>query len=641
MNFRALILALSSALVASPVGAQSFNQAIIFGDSSVDSGYYRAFPDPGGGATYNSYWASAVAAGAGAPTTAPGLMNSQFLASYFGLTANPANQPGGTNYATSGAKDVTVNTAATGGFGRAIPTVKQIANYLGANGGRANGNALYLISSGGNDISFALRQTGTGPFPANPTAYVLSAANGLAASIAGLQSAGARYIVVPDLTYSFPVGNRTAQQLKLTYSQTLWNGLAAAGVNFIPADLNSVLLAVVASPASFGFISVGTGLGQTACTRPAGLTTAWALLCSSNPAAPSHLVSANAEQIYLFADDQHLTTAGQKIEADYYYGLIVAPSEISYLAETAVQTTLGIVNGIQQQIDVSQRQRTAGWNVWVNGQMSYLQLSNNSPGFPSDPGNPISGTIGVDYRWQNGWLAGAAISQSHVKSSFSLGGDFTQDNTVFSLYTAFRTGGWWGDVVGSAGWLGYGTNRLVPIGITVQGNTGATHGSNWSLAGEAGYDFRTGSLTHGPVAGLILQQVLVSGFNESGGFTSLSFGSQTRNSEISALGYRASFDWGDWSPFAQVTWDHEFGPLHRNVTASLTTVSTPGYSLPAVVLGRDWASATIGTRIQLAPSWTALASATAQLGQGNAMSYGGLLGVNYAIGGDHQAATHL
>src|SRR5580698_10059751 len=111
MNFRIIVLTMCSVLAASPAGAQSFNQAIIFGDSSVDSGYFKALPNPGGGAIYNSYWASAVAAGAGAPTTSPGLVNSQFLASYFGLTANPANQIGGTDFATSGAKDVTVNTA--------------------------------------------------------------------------------------------------------------------------------------------------------------------------------------------------------------------------------------------------------------------------------------------------------------------------------------------------------------------------------------------------------------------------------------------------------------------------------------------------------------------------------------------------
>ena len=175
--------------------------------------------------------------------------------------------------------------------------ITQISNYLAANGGRANPNALYLISSGGNDVSFATGGSETGPFPSNPQAYLISAANSLASSVASLQAAGARYFVVPDLPYSFPTGNSPADVIPhtdpLLYSQTLWNSLAANGVNFIPADQNAMRLAIASNPALFGFQFIGTGPGQAACTQPAGVTTAWALLCSSNPAAPRQLVCKN------------------------------------------------------------------------------------------------------------------------------------------------------------------------------------------------------------------------------------------------------------------------------------------------------------------------------------------------------------
>jgi outer membrane lipase/esterase len=99
-----------------PAAGQTLNQFIGFGDSTIDSGYYRSLASPGGGATFNSFWAAAVAAGAGKPTTSPGAMSSEALAGLFGLSALPADQ-GGTNYATSGAKNVTINNAQTGGFG--------------------------------------------------------------------------------------------------------------------------------------------------------------------------------------------------------------------------------------------------------------------------------------------------------------------------------------------------------------------------------------------------------------------------------------------------------------------------------------------------------------------------------------------
>src|SRR4051794_2924308 len=138
--------------VMSQASAQSFTQALVFGDSTVDSGFYKVLGSPGGGNNFNTAFAAAIAAGGtGAPTNTPGLMNSQVLAGYFGLRADPANQPGGTNFATSGAKNVLVNTAGNGGFLAAIPTAQQIDNYLASGGGHANGNGLYLISSGGND----------------------------------------------------------------------------------------------------------------------------------------------------------------------------------------------------------------------------------------------------------------------------------------------------------------------------------------------------------------------------------------------------------------------------------------------------------------------------------------------------------
>lgn len=103
------------------------------------------------------------------------------------------------------------------------------------------------------------------------------------------------------------------------------------------------------------------------------------------------------------------------------------------------------------------------------------------------------------------------------------------------------------------------------------------------------------------------------------------------NSDVSLLGYQANVDWGMWRPFAQVVWDHDFAPQNGVVNASLTTIVAPGFSLPAVVVGRDWATATIGTEVRFSPSVSGLASFYAQVGQSNVTNYGGILGLNYAF----------
>jgi len=636
MKLKSSLLAGAALLFFAPIAeAQNFNQLIAFGDSTTDTGRFAHAST--GVPPIDALVQNSLAAGGNAHFTGPGLGNAQILGGFFGLSANPANTPGGTNYAIGGALDdaafagpgvENLYTILSGTPNLSLPgTASQIRDYLGAVNGHANPNALYLIGSGGNDVTVAeLLST------AEANAFLAAEARALVNSVSELKAAGGRYIVVTD-EYVPPSADATASAYGKTLVSETWGGLAAAGVNFVPADTLSVIAAVEQNPLAFGITAPIT---SNACIAPAGypFSSGYGFLCApTTTPSPNYgyLVSANATQTHLFMDSTHLTEAGQVIVADYIYSLLVAPSDISYLAESAIQTTFGMITGIQQQIDLSQR-RPAGWNAWINGQLSYLQINNNFSGFPNDPGIPVSGSMGVDYHWMSGWLVGAAVTEGYVTPTFSLGGGYTQDQGALSLYTAYRNNQWWGNLIGSLGWLEYNTNRTVPIGITAQSNIGSTYGSDLSLAGEVGYDFRSGSITHGPVAGFILQQVRVAGFTETGSFTSLSFGDQIRNSEVGVLGYQANFDCGMWHPFAQVVWDHEFDSLNRVVTASLTTIAAPSYSMPAVVLGRDWATASVGTQVTINQSWSALASFTAQVGQQNVTNYGGLIGLNYAFG---------
>ena len=617
----ALIAAMG--LYAAPATAQNFSNTIFFGDSNSDSGRYRYLPE---------IIAGPLATGA-AFTTNPGPEWTVALGQKFGIVVTPSDAPGGgNNYAAGGARvsfqDPTTNEWSA---------TSQINAYLAGNGGRADPNAFYSVWIGENDLKVGT----TGGFGniVNPPNFADIAALGLQTVnlVSTLYAAGARYILVPNTIsiqtaaagaasgFGFGTGTVNSRDSRAFYDQVVWNGIAAKGINFIPADVNGVYNFVLLNPGQFGIVNTSV------------LTPACGATLAQN-CGPANYVTPNADRTYFYADTAgHVTTAMQQIEADYFYSLIVAPSEISYLAETAIQTTFGMITGIQQQIDVSQRQRAAGWNGWFNGDLAYLQMNNSSAGFPSDPGLPVSGTMGLDYHSQNGWLAGAAVTVGSVSPTFSLGGNYTQNEGALSLYTAYRNYNWWGNLIGSAGFLQNTTNRLVPIGIIVQSNNGSANGTDLSLAGELGYNFHAGFVAHGPVGGFILQQVRINGFTESGSFTSLSFGSQTRNSEVSVLGYQANFDWGRWHPFAQVLWDHEFDPLNRVVTASLTTVTAPSFSMPAVVLGRDWATMTVGTQVSVTRNWTGLASFTAQVGQQNATNYGGLVGMNYAFNQDPPA----
>jgi len=140
-------------------------------------------------------------------------------------------------------------------------------------------------------------------------------------------------------------------------------------------------------------------------------------------------------------------------------------------------------------------------------------------------------------------------------------------------------------------------------------------------------------LTHGPVACILLQRIYVDGFTETdslGGVTALSFANQIRNS-CDRAGYQAQIGLGSWAPYAKLTWNHELVPFDRSVTASLTTVTASSFSMPAVVLGKDWGTGTIGTTVALGHGITGYASFTSQFGESSTTFYGGQVGLNIAL----------
>jgi hypothetical protein len=58
------------------------------------------------------------------------------------------------------------------------------------------------------------------------------------------------------------------------------------------------------------------------------------------------------------------------------------------------------------------------------------------------------------------------------------------------------------------------------------------------------------------------------------------------------------------------------------------SLRSPSYSLPAVVLARDWATATIGMQVSFTPAWSGIGSFMAQLGQNHATVFGDLIGLD-------------
>ena len=310
-----LLVSIGGGAIASgglPVGGGTFNQFVAFGDSTIDSGYFRNTPistNPALQADYNA----AVAAGGGIPTTLGGTMVSTLLAQDYGLTANPSNAPGGgTNYAASGA---TVVGSLSGSL--APNVISQVNSYLTTTGNVADPNAIYLISAGGNDTKTAATLD-----PVAAVNYMVASADSMAASIEQLHADGAQYFVI-----NFFSGNKN---LGVPYANELITDLTNAGVQFIVGDELSLLTAINANPNSYGITNTlkpSTGPyspgnpynsangGATINPDPSLITNGWARYATTN-------VAPDANTHYLWADNEHLAAAGQLAEANYIHSLV-------------------------------------------------------------------------------------------------------------------------------------------------------------------------------------------------------------------------------------------------------------------------------------------------------------------------------
>jgi len=407
------------------------------------------------------------------------------------------------------------------------------------------------------------------------------------------------------------------------YAFQVRTALQAASVNFIPVDIEGVLKYVSQHPTQFGFTPASVLATNTACIPSS------ALVCS-----PSQLVSPDAEQTHLWSDSHHLTTAGQTIEADLMYSLLTAPINVSLIAETPIQDGLTRNATIQRQVELSGSTRGAkGVNAWTAASYGYSKTETDNAYFPTDSGNPFQGTFGADYRAASGFIFGGAVTFGTQSQDFSTGGDYTQNNQTVSAYSAYQNDRFWGNAIASYGLLQNDISRDVQLGRFLDQNSADADGHSMSFAIRGGTDFKLGQFTTGPVIGVLFQEAKIDGFTEHGtsGITALSFGSQTRHSQVSQLGWRGSMELGAWKPFVEATWNHEFNDDARTVRTSLTSVWAPSYTSLATQVSSDWANATIGTSYKFNDKTMLWCTFSEAFGSSENTNYGGEIGLRMSF----------
>ncbi|WP_425493914.1 autotransporter domain-containing protein [Lysobacter gummosus] len=564
----ALVLAAAPAFAA----GDPYSQTVFIGDSLTDSGHFRPALIQAVGPN---------GALIGRFTTNPGLVWSEWLADYYGTNATSDNQ-GGTNYAVGGAR---TGTNTSGALGTIPSLATQTANYLAANGGRADPNALYTVWGGANDL-FAVAAGA----PAQST--ITNAVTAQIGVIGALRNAGAEYILVPTVpdlgvTPQFRAGGAAQQaagtQLASTYNAALYGGIASAGLRVIPLDTFNLLREITANPNPYGISNV-TG---TACNPQ---ITASSLTCS-----PANTVPGGADT-YAFADGVHPSSKSHRILADYALSVLEGPRFIALLPNSA--STVGRARADQVANHVGERSDGEGMRWWGSVRGDFQRYGH---GDLYDGAGPAL-TGGVD--WTRGNLVfGAFLGYGQQKQDFGLrNGEFEQKDTSIGGFI-----GWYGQHAWVNGQLSYtkldfDIDRNANLGAVTRVHHGSADGKNVTAALNAGWEFGE-TLRHGPVIGILSQRIDVDGFAESEPTlaTSLAYPDQSFDSLIGSVGWQVNYTHSEgFRPYARLTFDREFEDAPKNAYARLQTVPGLGYyAVKGREFDQDYGTLLLGTRTKL------------------------------------------
>ena len=232
--------ALSAALLAvfSPLAtaqAGTYSQVIVFGDSLSDVGnfahvtsadYDIAFP--GGDFNYSDHRftnSSDTTPGSG---TYAGVWHEQLTRRFLGLPPATNSLDGGLDYAYGDAETLDgTRTVTEGPVSITIENMgQQVTDFLTATGGTADGNALYIVWGGANDLFADYTETN-----------VSATANRVGALVARLAAAGARNFLVPNVP---PLGDTPEYNTNATISANL-NQASSDYRNDLNTELDSTV----------------------------------------------------------------------------------------------------------------------------------------------------------------------------------------------------------------------------------------------------------------------------------------------------------------------------------------------------------------------------------------------------------------
>jgi outer membrane lipase/esterase len=557
-----------------------YTNFIVFGDSLNDAG---TFADTGGptGATqrFTNRTGPVYLDGSGEVRS---LNSTQILGGKLGFSADQTassssavrasnGQPDGNNWAVGGYRtdeilDSITSTSATGDRTR--------AGYLPSNNFRADPNALYYLSGGGNDFL-------QGRVTSLPQAS--AAADRLADSVQALQTAGAKYVMVwllPDIGFT-PAFNGTplqafTSQLSTQFNTELVSRLQNINASVIPLNIPVLLKETFANPAQFGLATDQNLI--TTCFSGSGCTENARYGINSATPAPTKLI---------FNDSVHPTEAGQRLIADYAYSLLAAPWELTLLPQMAQGTVRAHQDELRNQwlADWENWQGVGQWRAIVAGGGQHQDFDGQDSVASAD-GNGANLNIGGSYRLDDAWRVGLVAGFYNQKlEAGSNDSDYKLNTYLGTAFAQYQQNRVWADAALTAGHLDYDSlKRKFQLGVNERGEKGDTSGYVEAFSARVGYDIaqQASSPWHlSPFVSADFAKVQVDGYSEDGNdSTALTFADQDSISRRLGAGLQGKYQFTPQTQvFGEVAVEREYNDDTQNVGINLNSLPNNQFAL--------------------------------------------------------------
>ncbi|MDQ1210886.1 autotransporter outer membrane beta-barrel domain-containing protein [Pantoea anthophila] len=636
----------------SPLPAAAWSHLTVFGDSLSDGGNVGRFTYDG--ATHPLY--------------------DEIVAQSLGDTLRPSSQ-GGNNYAEGGA-------VAVPAINPLFNTQDQLQRYLASRGGRADPDGLYIHWIGGNDLAAAALS------PLIARQLVDNSAGAAASQVSRLLDAGAGTVIVPtvpnvgatpallqailqtlgpaaqpataalfqslsslttpdraareqaietalgeaagQLSAIPPIREALTQQLiaawrllseaasALTdrYNQAEEQGLLAARGNIARVDINGLFNEVIDNPGRYGL----TNTAGMAC--PPGVSS---MDCTASTPGFS------SSQQYLFADRLHPSPAVHALIADYIQSVLNAPLQVAALSRAPAMLVSDAQNTLDGHLQQQRQQPAEAGTLTVFGGYAGQQQDFRGDSLLDGDATSATGTVGVGYQLTDAWQAGAMLSTTSQRQQPSSRVDYRLRGNLVAIWSQlnYLDHGWINADAHYADLDFDDIKRQVKLGPATRTEQGNSGGKVLGMRVQTGWDLPVGRyVTTGPVASYALDYTRVGGYQEEGNSsTSMRFGDQTLHAQVGSLGWRIDSKDLPVNPWAQISYNHQFGDSDSAVTAGLKSTRT---AFTRSSDGRDdnWINMAVGASVPLGAAVNAFAGVSAVAGNSETHQVTWNVGVN-------------